>query len=450
MHLNTTHVNGGEPVRAQSRQLFARAQNVLPAGVSRSTIERDPIPVYARAGKGAYLTDADGNTYLDLNNNFTTLIHGHCFEPIIEAVAKILRSGTCFANPTEHELALAELLIDRIPSIEQIRFVNSGTEAVMFAIKAARAFTGKQAIARFEGCYHGAYDWAEAGQSGTISENGKLIAKPAYSGCPTSVCENVILLEFNNIEYLEVTLNENAHILSAILIDPMPSRAGLLKPDQQFIETLNFLAKKHGILIIADEVLNLRQGYEGASAHYGLTPDLITVGKIIGGGFPIGAIGGRSEVMSVFDDTRKTPLVAQGGTFSANPVSMVAGKIAIEAMTRQQFTYLDRLGEELCGGLRLAIDKWDAPFSIANAASLFRIHPKPMIPCSYKDAIMDVRDAAVMKSMSRFFFQHGVILPFGAAACLSTPMTDSDIFKITAIFENFLETQSRKNWGANL
>ncbi len=445
MQLHTTHANGCEPVRARSRQLFSRAQNLLPAGVSRSTIERDPIPAYALNGRGAYLTDADGNKYLDLNNNFTTLIHGHCFEPVTEAVAQILRSGTCFANPTEHELNLAELLIDRIPAVERIRFVNSGTEAVMFAIKAARAFTGKPAIARFEGSYHGAYDWAEAGQSGTVSADGTLLAKPAYSGCPTSVCENIVLLEFNNIQYLERSLNAHAHKLSAILIDPMPSRAGLLKPDSSFIEALNVYAKKHGILVIADEVLNLRQAYDGASARYGLTPDLITTGKIIGGGFPIGAIGGRVDVMSVFDDTRKASLVAQGGTFSANPVSMIAGKIAMEAMTRQQFSYLDRLGEQLCGHLRQCVEKWDAPFSITNAASLLRIHPKSTAPSSYKDAIMDVREAALMKAMSRFFFQHGIILPFGAAACLSTPMTDDDIGKIASVFDDFLKTQSRKN-----
>lgn len=150
MQLYTTHVNGCEPVRAQSRQLFSRAQDLLPAGVSRSTIERDPIPVYALNGHGAYLTDADGNKFLDLNNNFTTLIHGHSFEPVTAAVVEILRSGTCFANPTEHEIGLAALLIERIPAVERIRFVNSGTEAVMFAIKAARAFTGRPAIARFE------------------------------------------------------------------------------------------------------------------------------------------------------------------------------------------------------------------------------------------------------------------------------------------------------------
>jgi len=445
MQLYTTHVNGCEPVRAQSRQLFSRAQNLLPAGVSRSTIERDPIPVYALNGHGAYLTDADGNKFLDLNNNFTTLIHGHSFEPVTAAVVEILRSGTCFANPTEHELGLAELLIERIPAVERIRFVNSGTEAVMFAIKAARAFTGRPAIARFEGAYHGAYDWAEAGQSGTISEDGTLLAKPAYAGCPTSVCEDVLLLEFNNIEYLERSLNKHAHKLSAILIDPMPSRAGLLKPDPLFIEALNVYAKKHGILIISDEVLNLRQAYNGASARYGLTPDLITAGKIIGGGFPIGAIGGRADVMSVFDDTGRAPLVAQGGTFSANPVSMIAGKISMEAMTRQQFSHLDRLGEQLCSRLRQCIEKWGVPFSVTNAASLFRIHPKSTAPSSYRNAIMDVREAALMTSMTRFFLQQGIILPFGAAACLSTPMTDDDMSKIVSVFDSFLETQSRTN-----
>jgi glutamate-1-semialdehyde 2,1-aminomutase len=174
-------INRGDPVeRTESSRLYARSLQVLPQGVSRVTIDIDPTPIYIQRGEGAYLVDVDDNRLLDLNNNFTTLIHGHGFEPVAEVVAKLLRNGTCFSNPTEHEVALAELLISRIPAMEKIRFVNSGTEAVMFAIKAARAFTGRSAIVRFEGAYHGGYDWAETGQTGTYPTNGsgRNVARP--------------------------------------------------------------------------------------------------------------------------------------------------------------------------------------------------------------------------------------------------------------------------------
>ncbi|MDI6836850.1 MAG: aminotransferase class III-fold pyridoxal phosphate-dependent enzyme, partial [Rhizobiaceae bacterium] len=306
-------------VRSNSFRLFSRAKSVFPDGTTRVTVERDPFPVYVQRGEGAYLVDVDGNRFLDLNNNFTTLIHGHGYAPVSEAVVGLLNSGTCFANPTEHEIALAELLTSRIPAMERVRFVNSGTEAVMFAIKAARAFTGRPGVARIEGAYHGAYDWAEAGQSVAPGRGGwenPPRARPVYRGTPQSVLDDVHLLRFNDVDGLERLLAAQHQHIACVLIDPMPSRAGLMAPNPGFVAALSEVASRYGILIIADEVLNLRQGYAGASARYGLRPDLITAGKIIGGGFPIGAIGGREEVMRVFGTEDAKPLLPQGGTFS--------------------------------------------------------------------------------------------------------------------------------------
>lgn len=434
----------------RSAALYRRGRGVFPGGTTRSTIENDPHPIYFSGGEGAYVIDVDGNRLLDLNNNFTTLLHGHGFAPVADAVADLLRTGTCFSNPTHHEIALAELLVSRIPAIEQIRFVNSGTEAVMFAIKAARAYTGRPAIARFEGAYHGAYDWAETGQYGSINPpgTGSRTARSAYGGAPRSTADNVVVLDFNDADGLEANLAPYVGTLAAILIDPMPSRAGLLKPLPQFIERLTAFAQRHGILIIADEVLNLRQGYNGASSRYGLSPDLMTAGKIIGGGFPIGAIGGRSEVMSVFGSDGKAPLVPQGGTFSANPVSMVAGRVAMEAMTLDNFGRLERLGDRVRKQLCDLVAKHDAPFSVAGAASLFRIHPKRALPDTYADAMMTLDEATRMRSLSRFFRQEGILLPGDAAACLSTSMSEPDIDSISAVFEMFLTTCGDHSWEA--
>lgn len=431
--------------RPRSADLYHRGRAVFPGGVTRATIELDPEPIYLASGSGAYVEDVDGNRFLDLNNNFTTLIHGHGYAPVADAVSELLRQGSCFSNPTQHEIALAELLIDRIPAVEQVRFVNTGTEAVMFAIKAARAYTGRSAIIRFSGCYHGSYDWAETGQNGVTAPGGVpgTIGVAAYAGAPAQSADDVVVLEFNDVEGLERGIKRHADHLAAILIDPMPSRAGLLQPLPKFIKRLNALSKRHGILVIADEVLNLRQSFRGASRRYGLEPDLLTAGKIIGGGFPIGAIGGRAEVMAVF--AGDGPLVPQGGTFSANPVSMVAGLIAMQALTHEEFDRLELMGQRLCGSLRDCAARLDRPFSVAGAASLFRIHSKPVLPQTYAETRMNEAEKACMQDLTRFFRERGILLPFGAAACLSTAMTDQDIEEVASVFEQFLKTHDFKD-----
>jgi glutamate-1-semialdehyde 2,1-aminomutase len=424
-----------------SEGLYRRARIVIPDGVNRATVERDPHPDYVGWGRGAYLYDVDGNRYLDLNNNFTTLIHGHAFEPVIEAARRVLKDGSCFSNPTLHEINLAELLCERIPTVEQVRFVNTGTEAVMFAIKAARAATGRPAIAKIEGAYHGAYDWAEVGQAGTPDNWGALetpIAVPNYAGQPRSVTDDVILLRFNDAAAARRRIAANHQRLACILIDPVPSRAGLLAPDASFLAAIVETARQYGILVIADEVLNLRQGYHGASARFGFNPDLICMGKIIGGGFPIGAIGGTKTAMTVFGGSGSSPLLPQAGTFSANPISMVAGLASMKAMTIEQFDRLERLGDHLRAGLRQVIAKYEAPFSVTGSASLFRLHPKPDAPREYRDAYLAKSEGETMRRLGRQFKQHGIILPFAAAASLSTAMGDTEIELIINTFEHAL------------
>lgn len=434
----------------QSNKLFARARAVFPDGTTRATVERDPIPRYILKGDGAYLIDVDGQRFLDLNNNFTTLIHGHGFRPALDAVARLLRDGTCFSNPTAHEIGLAELLVDRIPAIEQIRFVNTGTEAVMFAIKAARAFTGRPSIAKIEGAYHGSYDWAEADQGGTPSTWGSPdapVAVPAYAGTPASVADEVVILRFNDADGARRRITAAADRLACILLDPMPSRGGLIPPDPDFIAAVVETARSYGILVVCDEVLNLRQSFRGASARYGIEPDLIAAGKIIGGGFPIGAIGGSRRVMSVFDGSAGRAKVAQGGTFSANPISMVAGRVSMEAMTEAAFARLEEMGNRLRTALAAAISRHQAPYVISGAASLFRIHPKHTLPRDYREAYPSTDEAGAVKAISRFFRSEGIVLHADTSASLSTAMSDADIDKIEDVFERFLATAPASRGG---
>ncbi len=432
-------------VGPRSTKLFERARRVFPGGTTRVTIERDPIPRYLSHGRGAYLYDVDGRRFLDLNGNYTTLIHGHAFEPVSLAVERQLRSGTCFANPTELEIALADLLCGRVPGLERIRFANTGTEAVMFAVKAARAFTGRSAIAKIEGAYHGAYDWVEVGQASTPENWGPAEAPasaPYYRGMPELVLRDVAVLRFNDPEGARRILSARANELAAVVIDPMPSRAGLIAPTPAFIAAVQETARANGIVIISDEVLNFRQAYRGASARWGLEPDLFALGKIIGGGLPIGAVGGRADVMAVFDASDTRPALPQGGTFAANPLSMTAGFVAMQALDHAAFAHLEELGDRLRALLTAAIESRQAPFCVTGAASLFRLHTKRHKPNDFREAFASPAEVGVMKELSRFFAAHGIIIPSATSASLCTPMTVADMNLVAEVFDRFLETRS--------
>jgi len=434
-------------VGPRSHDAFRRARRVFPDGTTRVTIERDPIPRYMSHGRGAYLFDTDGRKFLDLNANFTTLIHGHAFAPVIAALEQQLRDGTCFANPTEKEIELAALICERVGGIDRIRFCNTGTEAVMFAIKAARAFTGRPGIAKIEGSYHGAYDWVEVSQAGTPETWGspnEPHSVPYYKGMPASILSEVVPLRFNDSQGAVHQIRRHAASLAAIVLDPMPSRAGLIAPDPSFITALQDVAREQNVLIISDEVLNFRQSFNGAAARYGIEPDLYALGKIIGGGLPIGAVAGRAAVMEMFNADNNKPAVPQGGTFSANPMSMTAGLVAMQCLDQSAFTHLERLGEALRTRLVQAIERWQIAFSVTGAASLFRIHPKRYAPRDFRDAFCSASEAAVMKELTRFFAAEGIILPSAATACLSTPMGKAEMDFIAQVFEQFLASQAQR------
>ncbi|WP_316399085.1 aspartate aminotransferase family protein [Bradyrhizobium sp. 33ap4] len=434
---------GAPPAGQRSEDHFSRARLVFPDGTSRVSVERDSVPRYIERGAGSYLFDVDGRRFLDLNGNFTTLIHGHAFAPVVEALTHQLQRGSCFANPTESEIELAELLCGRIPQVDRVRFVNTGTEAILFAIKAARAFTGRAKIAKLEGAYHGAYDWGEVSLVATPENWGDASAPnptAVYYGMPASVLDEVVVLRFNDIEGVRHLLSLHAHKLAAVVLDPMPSRGGLVAPKPEFIAAIQETARSNDILVIADEVLNLRQSFRGASPLYGLVPDLITMGKIIGGGLPIGAIGGRKDVMRVFDASAGRPRLPQGGTFSANPLSMKAGLVAMRHLDEEAFAHLDMLGNIVRGGINQAISRRGAPLSVTGAASLFRIHPMAKIPNDYREAYPGPAATTLMKQLTRFFAENGIILPNGAAASISTPMTRAEAELIVDVFAGFLDS----------
>ena len=321
---------------SKSAALFAQAQGVMPGGNTRTTVYMAPYPPYAASGDGCWITDVEGDRRLDCLNNYTALIHGHAHAAIVEAATRRLALGSSFPLPTPEEVELATLLCERLPSAERVRFTNSGSEAVMMAIKGARAWTGRPKIAKFEGAYHGSYDYAEV-SLGSTPENWGALAAPAstaYSrGVPPAVLEDVVVLPFNHAELAVARIEREAKHLAAVVVDPIPNRVGLIPAQRDFLRALRDVTAAHGIALIFDEVISFRVGYQGAQGVFGVTPDLTTLGKIIGGGFPVGAVAGRADVMAVFDPTGGKPAAPHGGTFNANPVTMAAGLAGMRLLT---------------------------------------------------------------------------------------------------------------------
>jgi len=423
-----------------SVNLYERAQHVLPGGTTRVTVKRTPVPIYMERGDGAYMFDVDGNRYLDFLGNYTALIHGHAFAPITEALKAQLDKGSCYANPTVTEIKLAELITNRVPAVDKIRFTNSGTEAVLFAVKAARSYTGRSKIAKLEGAYHGAYDWVEVSEASTPENwGGKLPASTSfYEGMPASVLAETVVLPLNDIETSLNLILQNADQLACILVDMMPSRAGLMRLSSGYLEMLSKVAREKGILLISDEVLNFRYGHEGISAAFSFAPDLITFGKIIGGGLPVGAIGGSAEVMSVFDSSKGRPSVPHGGTFAANPLSMIAGLVCMEHLTPDVYRHLNALGDRMRTGMTTIFKKLGLPMSVSGEGSIFRIHLLPEQPKTSREAFTKPKAEKLHKDISQTMLVNGVVIPADTSACCSTPMTIKDIDFFLSTFESCL------------
>jgi glutamate-1-semialdehyde 2,1-aminomutase len=347
---------------------------------------------------------------------------------MIEAVTAQLQLGTAFALPTEQEIVLAEILSSRIESVDQVRFTNSGSESVMMAIKAARAYTGKPKIISFEGSYHGSYDAAEASLPPHANA---LEADPqpfAYSvGTPQGVLENAIILPFNDERAFADAVEANRDSLAAVLIDPMPLRIGMIQAKPEFITLVREMTADAGIVLIFDEVVNLRVAYGGMQSLYGVKPDLTTMAKIIGGGFAGGAVGGSAEVMSVFDPTQGQIKAPHGGTFNANPVTMVAGAVAMSKLTEAEHERLDRLGETVRGKIADTLDRHGVPGQVMGAGSLFYIHLHDRPLTDYRSMILSRQEQAFATRLHRAMLANGIFMSTSLAGCLSTPMGEDEI-----------------------
>ena len=387
----------------RSAAMFDRAAAALPGGSTRTTIYSAPYPPYMTHGAGLRTWDVDGNEYRDFLGNYTSLILGHAHPEVVAAVEAQVRRGSAFAAPTETEIELAEELRRRLPSVELIRFTNSGTEATMFAIRAARAFTGRPLLAKFEGAYHGTHDAAVAWTAGV----------------PAGVSDLVLQLPWGDEDGVNRVLRGREGALAAIIIEPVQGAGGVRAAHPEFLRFLRGLTQRIGALLIFDEVICFRVGPNGAQGRLGgVRPDLTTLGKIIGGGYPSGGFGGRADVMSQFDARRAGALV-HGGTFNGNPVSAAAGLATLRHLTPERYTELERLGNLMRKRLAQGIADAGLDARVGGLASIFQVFPGSSLqPRGGLSA-----QAALFLGLLLDGFH---LAPRGMGA-LSTPVIDADV-----------------------
>jgi glutamate-1-semialdehyde 2,1-aminomutase len=375
--------------------LYERALSALPGGSSRTTVFVPPHPPYAASGEGWRVRDVDGHELIDLQCNYASLVHGHAFAPAVRAATQALGEGSAFGLPTAAEVELGECLAQRLPWTERWRFAGSGTEAVMMAVRAARTATGRDGLLRFEGCYHGSWD---------------AVAPPAARGVPAAAQRDVLTLPVGDERAFLAAMDEHGERLACVLIDLMPNRAGLRPAEPSFAALVREQTARRGIVLVVDEVITLRLAVGGLQEVYGIEGDLVVLGKLIGGGLPIGALGGRAELMDVFDP-RRPDAVAHGGTFSANPVSLRAGLAALDALDGAAIARIDALGERLRAGL------CELGYTPSGRGSLLKIHVPDPVELWWR------------------LYDAGVLIAVGGLTCISTPMDDAVIERTLAAFE---------------
>ena len=400
-----------------SRALWERALGSLPGGNTRTTVFQEPYPLYLDRGHGCRVVDVDGVERIDFINNYTSLVHGHSHPRIVEAVQRQAARLLSGAGPSELEVEMAEQLRARLPSIELCRFTNSGTEATMQAIRAARAFTGRTRIATFAAAYHGTHDYATGIPSSAASA-------PGGPGIPPGVADSILVAPFNDRERLRQVVEPHVDDLAAIVVEPVMGAAGVIPPQEGFLPFLRELADAAGALLVFDEVIAFRIGYHGAQGRYGVIPDLTALGKIIGGGLPIGAFGGRGEVMELFDP-RDERRLAHGGTFNGNPVSMAAGLAALEALTEAELERLDGLAADLEAGLEQVFAESGRPACVTRVGSLFNVHLTEGPVREHADALAGDLDG--LRRLHLALLGHGILSTPRGMGCLSTPMTRAEI-----------------------
>ena len=426
---------------SKSEKLFERAKKTIPGGVNSPVRAFSPFPFFTSSAKGSKIIDVDGNEYIDYCMAYGPLIFGHANKEIQEKVKAQLLNGSMFGTPTELEIEFAEILVKSVPCVEMIRVINSGTEATMHAIRAARGYTGRTKIIKFEGCYHGAHDYVlvKAGSGATT------FGSPDSLGIPFDTVKNTIVLPYNDEKAFVNMINKDGDQIAAVIIEPVIGNAGVILPKDGYLKMIRQVTAEKGIVLIFDEVITgFRLGPGGAQEHYNVKPDLVTLGKIIGGGFPIGAFGGKKEIMSLISPVGK---VYQAGTLSGNPISITAGLTTVKMLIEEKqkiYSQLDKSGQKMKKGLTDHIQDSKISAKINSISSMYQIFFTDKPVESYSDAKSS--NLSRFTQYHRKLLEEGIFLPPSQfeTCFISTSHTNDDLEKTLEIMGSTLKKMGRE------
>ena len=423
------------PENFLSSKLFENANRLIPGGVNspvRAFRNVDGDPFFVRAAKGSRLWDVDDNELIDYVGTWGPAILGHAPVPVIEAVHEAAKRGVSFGTPNPFEIEMAKIIVDWVPSVEKVRMVNSGTEATMSSIRLARGFTGRDKIIKFEGCYHGHVDsLLVAAGSGALTHG-----EPDSAGIPKAFASETIALPFNDPEKVQQIFSAQGSQIAAVILEPIPANAGLFFPEEGFLEFLREVTKEHGALLIFDEVMTgFRVAKGGAQELYGVMPDLTAMGKVIGGGLPVGAFGGRAEIM---DQLAPDGPVYQAGTLSGNPLAMAAGLAQLKELDKLQgWQRLEETGALFEKGIREALSKLGKEYIFHRIGSMFCLFFTNS-PVNDLSSATAAADSGSFKNFFHYCLNNGVFLapsPY-ETGFISMAHSEEDILKTVKVIEN--------------
>jgi glutamate-1-semialdehyde 2,1-aminomutase len=421
----------------KSQSLYKRALNIIPGGVNspvRACKSVGADPLFIKRGEGCMIYDADGNRYIDYIGSWGPLILGHRHPAVIEAIISVLERGTSFGAPTDLEIQLAQLVIDAVDSVDVVRMVNSGTEATMSAIRLARGATGRDIVIKFDGCYHGHADTLLVAAGSGVA----TLGIPGSPGVPEAVAQHTISLPFNDKDAIEKVMDEKGDKIACVIVEPVAGNMGMVPPANGFLETLRELTQKHGAVLIFDEVMTgFRVAYGGAQSLYGIVPDLTCFGKVMGGGLPVGAYGGKKDIMS---QIAPQGTVYQAGTLSGNPIAMTAGIATLEQLKKDGFyESLEKRSSRLVAGMANAAQRAGVAARVGHVGSMLGMFFTDRDVACFEDA--KTCDLELFSSFYKGMRQQGVYIAPSQfeALFISTAHADEHIDATASAAEQVLK-----------
>lgn len=425
---------------AKSRRLYRRARRLIPAGVNSPVRYYTPYPLFIESAKGPRFRTVDGVEFLDYCMAYGALVDGHADLHVVRAVQTAVEDGSIYGQPAEIEVELAETISGLVPSMQMVRLVNSGTEATMHSLRLARGFTGKKKILKFEGGFHGSHDSVLTKKG----PHGSIVSIPSSAGVPRDTAKNTLVANYNDEKTVSKIIKDHSSELAAVIVEPVAGNMGPVPPAKGFLETLRKLTREEEVVLIFDEVITgFRLSLGGAQQYYGIKPDLTVLGKIVGGGFPLAAFGGRREIMQ-----NLAPLgpVYQAGTYSGNPISTIAGLTTLQSLKKRSnkvYSSLERLGNFLAQGVRDMVESNNIPAHVNQIGSMFQIFFTDRNVTDYTSA--NSSDKVHYSSYFRSLLESQIFMPPSQLECcfLSTSHTKHDLQRTLEAIENRLKALGR-------